>query len=62
MPRNYKPKPQSRKYGSCDKDTLVKAFDMVAAEKSQRATCAELGITLSTFQNKINQRHKQKPG
>ena len=42
MPRNYKLNSQSKKYGSCDKETLERALDMVAAGKSQRNPATEI--------------------
>ena len=39
MLRNYKPKLQLKKYGSCNKETFESALAMVTAGKCQRATC-----------------------
>ncbi|CAL1539568.1 unnamed protein product [Lymnaea stagnalis] len=62
MPRTYKKKPETRKYASCDDKKPQKASDMITSGASQRIVCAELGITISTLQNKLKKTHMQKSG
>ena len=62
MPRKYQPKAGARKYGSCDSSKLQQARDKIAAGESQRSVCNQLGITRSTLQNKLKEKHQKKPG
>ena len=62
MPRNYKAKPGTRRYKSCDNSKLQKALDRVVAGESQRSVCAELNIPRSTLYNKLKKKDTQKPG
>ena len=62
MPRNYKAKPGTRRYKSCDNSKLQKALNRVVAGESQRSLCVELNIPRSTLYNKLKKKDTQKPG
>ena len=62
MPRNYKAKPGTRRYKSCENSKLQKALDRVVTGESQRSVCAKLNIPRSTLYNKLKKKDTQKPG
>ena len=61
MPRNCIGQAGSRKYGIYE-SKLKEALNRIAAGKSQRYVCTELGIVRSTLQNGLKQKHMQRPG
>ena len=62
MPRKYKGQAGSRKDWTCDESKLQEALNRIAAGQSQRFVCTQLCIVRSTLQNRLKQKHMQKPG
>ena len=62
MPRKYMGQTGSRKYGTYNESKLLEALNRIAAGKSQRYVCTQLGIVRSTLQNRLKQKHMPRPG
>ena len=62
MPRKYKGQAGSRKDGTCDESKLQEVLNRIASGQIQRYVWTQLGIVRSTLQNRLIQKHMQKPG